>query len=137
MEVGDPGQPPLVPFKQQIAGGGAYPSGDKTVPERDLCMTMVSIDNAKHVLNLRLDGTDTHVKVTTTHNGHIARPYNLRLQGEDPDAKARFTFLAIPVGPGVLNAEGSKQIANVTYVHGPMNSQFPLSATVKWRVTFK
>ena len=137
MEVGDPGQPPLVPFKQQIAGGGAYPSGDKTVPERDLCMTLVSIDNAKHVLNLRLDGTDTHVKVTTTHNGHVARPYNLRLQGEDPDAKARFTFLAIPVGPGVLNAEGSKQIANVTYVHGPMNSQFPLSATVKWRVTFK
>jgi Calx-beta domain-containing protein len=137
MEVGDPGQAPLVPFKQQIAGGGAYPSGDKTVPERDLCMTIVSIDNAKHVLNLRVDGTDTFVKVTTTHNGHVARPYNLRLQGEDAQAKSRFTFFAIPIGASALSAEGTKQIPNVSFVHGPMNSQFPLSAIVKWRVTFK
>jgi hypothetical protein len=126
-----------VPFKQQIAGGGAYPSGDKTVPERDLCMTVVSIDSAKHVLNLRVDGTDAFAKVTTTHNGHVARPYNLRLQGEDPQAKSRFTFFTIPIGASALSAEGTKQIPNVSFVHGPMNSQFPLSATVKWRVTFK
>ncbi|HEU4603113.1 MAG TPA: Calx-beta domain-containing protein [Steroidobacteraceae bacterium] len=137
MEVGDPGQPPLVPFKQQIAGGGEYPSGDKTVPERDLCMTVVSIDNVKHLLNLRIDGTDTHVKVVNTHNGHVARPYNLRLQGEDPQAKTHFTLLSIPIGANALSVDGSKQIPNVSYVHGPMNSQYPLSATVRWRVTFK
>lgn len=136
MEVGDPGQPPLVPFTQQMKGGGPYPSGDKSVPERDLCATLLSFDNQRHVLRLRLDGTDAHVKVITTHNGHSAPPFNLRLQGDAPDAKAKFT-IDVPLAAGALNAEGTKTIQNVSTVTGPMNSKFPLSATVKWRVTMK
>ncbi len=42
MEVGDPGQPPLVPYTETWRGGGAFPSGDKTVPERDLVPDAIS-----------------------------------------------------------------------------------------------
>ena len=137
MEVGDPGQPQLVPFKQQIKGGGAYPSGDKTVPERDLCLTAVAFDNQKHLLHLQIDGSDTHVKVTNSHNGHVAPAYNLRLQGDAADAKSKFTLLDLPIAAGALSNEGAKSIPNVSMASGPDHSVFPLSATVKWRVAMQ
>ncbi|HEY5806540.1 MAG TPA: hypothetical protein VIT67_01150 [Povalibacter sp.] len=137
MEVGDPGQPPLVPFNQQVKGGGAYPSGDKTVPERNLCLTRVSFDNEQHKLHLRLDGTDTHVKVINTHNGHQMPAYNLRLQGDASDAKSKFTFFDLPIPSGAMSSSGSKTLQEISTVTGPMNTRYPLTATVKWQVTMK
>jgi hypothetical protein len=137
MEVGDPGQPPLVPFTQTVKGGGKYPSGDRTVPERNLCETYAVVDNQRHVLHLRVDGSDTFVKVTNVHNGHAMPPYNLRLQGDAADAKAKLTFLDLPVQANALSAEGSKVIANASAMSGPMNSTFPLTATVKWKLQLK
>jgi hypothetical protein len=137
MEVGDPGQPPLVPFTQTVKGGGKYPSGDRTVPERNLCETYAVIDNQRHVLHLSVDGSDTFVKVTNVHNGHVAPPYNLRLQGDAADAKAKLKFMDLPVSANALAAEGSKVIANASTMSGPMNSTFPLTATVKWKLQLK
>lgn len=137
MEVGDPGQPPLVPFTQTVKGGGKYPSGDRTVPERNLCETYAIVDTQRHVLHLRLDGTDTFVKVTNLHNGHAAPPYNLRLQGDGADTKAKFTLLDIPFPANALSAEGTKSLVDVSTVSGPMNSTFPLTATVRWKLRFE
>lgn len=134
MEVGDPGQPPLVPFTQQVRGGGNYPSGDRTVPERDLCLTLLSFDNEKHRLHLRLDGTDAHVKVVNTHNGHSMPAYNLRLQGDEADTKAKFTFFDIPVPADAISAVGTRTLHDVGTVAGPMNTHYPLTATVQWRI---
>ncbi len=119
MEVGDPGQPPLVPFTQQIRGGGAYPSGDRTVPERDLCQTHGIFDNQRHVLHLSLDGADSYVKVTNTHNGPVMPPYNLRLQGDAADAKAKLDLRDVPVPAGATRASGSRVIENASTVGGP------------------
>jgi hypothetical protein len=137
MEVGDPGQPPLVPFTQTIRGGGQYPSADKTVPQRNLCDTYAIIDNQRHVLHLRLDGSDTHVKVTNVHNGHVAPTYNLRLQGDAADAKAKLTFVDLPIAANALASEGTKVIEKASTIGGPMNTTFPLTATVKWNLQFK
>jgi Calx-beta domain len=137
MEVGDPGQPPLVPFTQTVKGGGKYPSGDRTVPERNLCETYAIIDNQRHVLHLRLDGSDAFVKVTNVHNGHTIPPYNLRLQGDAVDAKAKFSLSDLPIPANALAAEGSKVIENASSVGGPMSSTFPLTATVKWKLQMK
>lgn len=134
MEVGDPGQPPLVPFTQTVKGGGNYPTGDRTVPERSLCETYAIIDTQRHVLHLRLDGTDTFVKVTNLHNAHAAPPYNLRLQGDTADAKSKFTLPDIPFPANALAAEGSKTLVDVSTASGPMNSTFPLTATVRWKL---
>jgi hypothetical protein len=141
MEVGDPGQPPLVPFTQTIRGGGAFPSGDKTVPERDLCETAVTFDFDKHVFHLRLDGSDSNVKVLNTHNGHQMPRYNLPLQDYDGSgaAKAHFTFFDVPL-PAEANTKGlsgSRVIENFNVTGGPDHSTFPLRATVKWQVTFQ
>jgi hypothetical protein len=137
MEVGDPGQPPLVPFTQTVKGGGNFPSGDRTVPERNLCETYAVLDNQRHVLHLRVDGSDSFVKVTNVHNGHAMPAYNLRLQGDSADAKAKLTFFDLPVPANALAAEGSKVIANASTMSGPMNSSFPLTATVKWKLQLK
>ena len=137
MEVGDPGQPPLVPFTQTVKGGGNYPSGDRTVPERNLCETYAVLDNQRHVLHLRVDGSDSFVKVTNVHNGHAMPAYNLRLQGDAADAKAKLTFFDLPVPANALAAEGSKVVANASTMSGPMNSSFPLTATVKWKLQLK
>jgi len=137
MEVGDPGQPPLVPFTQTVKGGGKYPSGDRSVPERDLCQTYAILDTQRHVLHLRLDGTDTFVKVTSIHNGHTAPTYNLRLQGDSADVKSKFTFFDLPFPANALAAEGSKVLADVSIVSGPMSSTFPLTATVRWKLRFE
>ena len=137
MQVGDPGEPPLVPFTQTIKGGGKFPSGDRTVPERDLCKTYAIIDNQRHVLQLRVDGSDSHVKVTNVRNGHVAPPYNLLLQGDAADAKAKLTFVDLPIAANALSTEGSKVIENASTISGPMNSAFPLTATVKWKLQMK
>jgi len=137
MEVGDPGQPPLVPFTQIVKGGGKYPSGDRSVPERNLCETYAIIDTQRNVLHLRIDGSDTFVKVTNVHNGHAAPPYNLRLQGDAADVKAKFTLLDLPMPANLLVAEGSKALVDVSHVSGPMNSTFPLTATVRWKLRFE
>lgn len=137
MEVGDPGQPPLVPFTQTVKGGGKYPSGDRTVPERNLCDTYALIDSQRHVLHLKLDGSDSFVKVTNVHNGHIAPPYNLKLQGDAADAKAKLTFFDLPIPANTLAVEGSKVIEGASMMSGPMNSTFPLTAAVKWKLQLK
>ena len=134
-EVGDPGQPPLVPFVQTIKGGGAFPSGDKTVPERDLCEAAVTFDFQKHVLHLVIDGSDAHVKVTNVHNGFTAPRYNLRLQGDDADVKAKLRFFDIPMPAGAKSVEGSRVVKDFSHVSGPDHSSFPLHATVQWKVT--
>ena len=138
MEVGDPGQPPLIPFVQTVKGGGAFPSGDKTVPERDLCESAVTFDLDKHVFHLRIDGSDAHVKVTNVHNGFTAPTYNLRLHGDDAD-KARLTFFDVPMPASAETAgiEGTRFIKDFGYASGPGGSSFPLQATVKWKVTMQ
>lgn len=139
MQVGDPGQPPLVPFHQTIKGGGLFPSGDKTVPERDLCMTRVSLDFDKHVFHVILDGSDSNVKIVDTNNGHSMPPGNLPLQGYDNGgAKAKLTWYDVPLqmSAGGHGFEGSRVIENFNTVSGHMSTTtFPLRATVKYRLT--
>jgi hypothetical protein len=140
MEVGDPGQPPLVPFTETIRGGGPFPSGDKTVTERDLCLTKVSLDFEKHVLHMSLDGTDSNVKVSLVHNGHAAPPVTLPLQGYDNGAaKAKLTWFDVPLATNTQAnvIEGTRTIGGFNTVSGPMNSTFPLRATVSYRVTLQ
>jgi hypothetical protein len=135
-EVGDPGQPPLVPFVQTFKGGGAFPSGDKTVPERDLCETMMTLDYQKHVFYLRIDGSDAFVKVHSVHNGlEPGPPYNLQLQGNAAGAKAKLTFFDVPMAADAKVVEGSRVIENFSQMGGPDHSVFPLRATVKWKLT--
>ncbi|MEO7775863.1 MAG: hypothetical protein ABIT36_03370 [Steroidobacteraceae bacterium] len=133
MEVGDPGQPPLVPFTQTIRGGGGYPSGDKTVPERNLCLTRVTFDAGRQLLTLLVAGSDAHVRVISTRNGHKQPAYNLRLQGDAADARSQFEF-DVPIPIDALKAEGTKNLGKVSTVRGPDDMAHPLSATVKWRV---
>jgi hypothetical protein len=138
MEVGDPGMPPLVPFTHVNKGGGPFPSGDKTVPERDLCESAVSFDYEKNVFHLRIDGSDAHVKVRSFHNGREpGHPYNVRLQGEDQatSVKSKLTLFDQPMAANATGIEGHRVIENFSYVRGPENSQYPMSATVRWKVT--
>jgi hypothetical protein len=138
MEVGDPGMPPLVPFTHVNRGGGPFPSGDKTVPERDLCATGVAFDYEKNVFHLRIDGSDAHVKVRSFHNGREpGHPFNVSLQGDDVagSVKAKLTFLDEPMAAGAKGIEGHRVIENFGFVRGPDNMKYPLSATVKWKVT--
>ena len=143
MAEGDPGQPSLVPFTKFNRGGGAFPSGDKTVPERDLCQTMISVDTEKKVFHLRLDGSDSNVKIRTILNGReMGHPYNLPLQGYDGNgsAKAKLTFFDLPLpvnasASGVI--EGTRVIDAFNTVNGPDHSAFPLRATVKWHLAVK
>jgi hypothetical protein len=140
MEVGDPGMPPLVPFTHVNKGGGPFPSGDKTVPERDLCQSAVSFDYEKNVFHLRIDGSDAHVKVRSFHNGREpGHPYNVRLQGDDTvsGVKSKLTFLDQPMAANAMGIEGNRVIENFSFVRGPENSQYPVSATVRWKVTLQ
>lgn len=135
MEVGDPGQPPLVPYIQTIKGGGPFPSGDKTVRESTLCQTLVSFDLDKHVYHLRIEGSDSSVKTQTVHNGHVAPPLTLPLTGYDNgEAKAKLTFFDLPLPGTGSAAEGSRILENFSVVNGTHSSQFPLRATVTWRI---
>jgi len=135
MEVGDPGQPPLVPYVQTIKGGGPFPSGDKTVRESTLCQTLVSFDLDKHVYHLRIDGSDSSVKTQTVHNGHVAPPMALPLTGYDNgEAKAKLTFFDLPLPVDGTAAEGSRILENFSEVNGTHGSQFPLRATIRWRI---
>jgi hypothetical protein len=139
MEVGDPGQPPLVPFTETIKGGGVFPSGDKTVPERDLCLTKVTLDFEKHVFHMSLDGSDSNVKVINVHNGHAARPMNLPLQGYDSNgaAKAKLTWFDMPMGAGNPNTiAATRTFEAFNTVSGPMQgATFPLTARIEYRLT--
>ncbi|MEJ1963231.1 MAG: hypothetical protein WDO56_17405 [Gammaproteobacteria bacterium] len=137
-EVGDPGQPPLVPYTETWQGGGHFPSGDKTVPERDLCLTRVTFDNDKHVAHILIDGSDSHIKTRVMHNGFDPnRPFNERMQGEDLNgpAKAKLSFFDVPVAAGAKSVELNRVIENFSQVTGKGNTKIPLRATVKWRVT--
>jgi len=137
MAVGDPGMPPLVPFTRTIKGGGDFPSGDKTVTERDLCEAIVAIDNDKHVMHLSIDGTDSTVKVKDQTNDLAPLSYNLPLQGYVVNAsvKKQLTFTDLPLSSGGNMFEGNKVIEQFNTVDGPDHSAFPLRATVEWQVT--
>jgi hypothetical protein len=137
MAVGDPGQPPLIPFTQTWQGGGPFPSGDKTVPERDLCFTQVALDYEKHVFHMILDGSDSHVKVTDTVNGHSAPPYNALLHGDQSsEAKAKMTWYDMPMANGAPNViAGTRTFENFNLESTPKSVKFPLTARVEYRLT--
>jgi hypothetical protein len=139
MEVGDPGQPPLVPYTETWKGGGAFPSGDKTVPERDLCMTRFALDTDKHLVHIVIDGSDSHVKTQVTHNAFKAVPFNLRLQGDDLNgsAKEKLSFYDVPVPAGAKSFDFARTIENFSQVMGKGKTQVPLRATVKWHVELR
>ena len=139
MEVGDPGQPALVPYTETWKGGGVFPSGDKTVPERDLCETRFALDTDRHVVHVIIDGSDSHVKTQITHNGFQPRPINVRFQGEDLNgsAKAKLRFFDIPVTGGAKSFDFTRSIEDFSQVTGKGNTRIPLRATVKWRVTMQ
>lgn len=135
-EVGDPGQPPLVPFVETVKGGGSFPSGDKTVSERDLCQTLISFDYDKHVYHLRIDGSDSFVKTLNVHNGHAAPAAALPLAGYDNgQSKPKLTFFDLPLPANATGVEGTRVLENFSVVSGTQRSQFPLRATVRWRIT--
>ncbi len=135
-EVGDPGQPPLVPYIETVKGGGPFLSGDKAVKESTLCQTLVAFDLDKHVYHLHIDGSDSFVKTLNVHNGHIARPTALPLTGYDNgEAKAKLTFLDLPLPAAGAGAEGSRVLENFSMVNGTHGSRFALRATVTWRIT--
>jgi len=137
MEVGDPGQPPLVPYTETWRGGGAFPSGDKTVPERDLCLTRVTFDDEKHVLHVLIDGSDSHVKTHIVHNGHESPAVNVRLQGEDEvgATKAKLTFFDVPLLKPGRDVHFTRTIEGFSAVVGRGNTRVPMRATVNVRVT--
>jgi len=138
MEVGDPGQPPLVPYTETWREiHRTFPSGDKTVPERDLCLTRFALDTDKHVVHIVIDGSDSHVKTQITHNAFKAVPINVRFQGDDLDgsAKAKLSFFDVPVAAGAKSFELTRSIEHFSQVTGKGNTRIPLRATVKWRVT--
>jgi hypothetical protein len=139
MEVGDPGQPPLVPYTETWSGGGPFPSGDKTVPERDLCLTRVTFDDEKHVMHVLIDGSDSHVKTHIVHNGlEPGRPINVRFQGNDLGAtKAKLTFFDVPIPAGARSYEFARTIEGFSEVVGRGEMHIPLRASVKVRVTAK
>jgi hypothetical protein len=140
MEVGDPGQPPLVPYTETWREiHRPFPSGDKTVPERDLCLTRFALDTEKHVVHIAIDGSDSHVKTQITHNAFKAVPINVRFQGDDLEspAKAKLTFFDVPVAAGAKSFEFTRPIENFSQVTGKGNTRIPLRATVKWRVTMQ
>ncbi|MEJ0038276.1 MAG: hypothetical protein WDO68_19715 [Gammaproteobacteria bacterium] len=139
MEVGDPGQPPLVPYTETWRGGGAFPSGDKTVPERDLCLARFVLDTEKHVAHIIIDGSDSHVKTQITHNSFKAVPINVRFQGDDLDAsaKAKLSFFDVPVPAGAKTFDFTRSIENFSQATGKGNTHVPLRATVKWHVTMQ
>ena len=138
MEVGDPGQPPLVPYTETWREiHRTFPSGDKTVPERDLCLTRFALDTEKHVVHIVIDGSDSHVKTQITHNAFRAVPINVRFQGDDLEgsAKAKLSFFDVPVAAGAKSFDFTRSIENFSQVTGKGNTRIPLRATVKWRVT--
>jgi hypothetical protein len=136
MEVGDPGQPPLVPYTETRKGGGVFPSGDRTVPERDLCETRFALDTDKHVAHIIIDGSDSHVKIQINHNGFQPPPGNESFEGEyDAGSKAKLRFFDVPVPAGAKSFEFSRTIEHFSEVVGRGNTKVPLRATVKWRVT--
>jgi hypothetical protein len=139
MEVGDPGQPPLVPYTETWKGGGNFPSGDKTVPERDLCQTRFALDRDKNVVHIVIDGSDSHVKTQVVHNSFKAVPFNSRFQGDDLNgsAKAKLSFYDVPVATGAKSFEFVRTIENFSQVMGKGKTPVPLRATVKWRVTLQ
>jgi hypothetical protein len=140
MEVGDPGQPPLVPYTETWREiHRTFPSGDKTVPERDLCLTRFALDTEKHVVHIVIDGSDSHVKTQITHNAFKAVPVNVRFQGDDLNgsAKAKLSFFDVPVAAGAKSFEFARSIENFSQVTGKGNTRVPLRATVKWRVTMQ
>jgi len=140
MEVGDPGQPPLVPYTETWREiHRTFPSGDKTVPERDLCLTRFALDTDKHVVHIVIDGSDSHVKTQITHNAFKAVPINVRFQGDDLDgsAKAKLSFFDVPVAAGAKSFELTRSIEHFSQVTGKGNTRIPLRATVKWRVTMQ
>lgn len=136
------GEGALVPFRREMRGGGVFPSGDRTVPERDLCLTTVSIDYARKVFHIRVDGSDSNVKVRAFRDGtEDGTAFNLPLQGYDYDGsvKAKLIFFDVPLpaadaGKGA-KIEGSRVIERFNPVGAPDGSTFPLRATVTWRLT--
>ena len=139
MEVGDPGQPPLVPYTETWKAAGVFPSGDKTVPERDLCMTRFALDTEKNVVHIVIDGSDSHAKTQITHNGFQSRPINVRFQADDLNgsAKEKLSFFDVPVAKGARSFDFARTIENFSQVTGKGNTRIPLRATVKWRVTLQ
>jgi hypothetical protein len=134
-EEGDPGQPPIIPYLETWKGGGPFPSGDKTVPERDLCMTRLAFDTDNHLVHITIDGSDAHVRTHVVHNGFEGNPVNVRIEGDVP--KAKLTFFDVPVPAGATSFEFSRVIENFSEVTGKGYSKVPLRATVKWRVTMQ
>jgi hypothetical protein len=140
MEVGDPGQPPLVPYTETWREiHRTFPSGDKTVPERDLCLTRFALDTEKHVVHIVIDGSDSHVKTQITHNAFKAVPINVRFQGDDLEgsAKAKLSFFDVPVAAGAKSFDFTRSIENFSQVTGKGNTRIPLRAKVKWHVTMQ
>jgi hypothetical protein len=64
-------------------------------------------------------------------------PYNPRLQGDAAVAKATLLFNDLPVLANALSIECSRFIANARTVSGPMNSTFPFTMTVMWKIQIK
>lgn len=138
METGDPGQPPLVPVELVLRGGGNFPSGDKTVPERDLCEAMIALDLEKNVYHLRIDGSDSHVKVRSVLNGReIPAAHNVQLQGGGGNVKAKLFLTDLPLTPNAKVLEGRRVIENFSTTTGRGGSRVPLTAVVKWKITLQ
>jgi hypothetical protein len=93
------------------------------------------------VFHLRLDGSDSNVKVVNIHNAHQMPRYNLPLQDYDGSgaAKAKLAFFDVPLPADAdkKGLSGTRTIENFNVTGGPDHSTFPLRATVKWQVTFQ
>jgi hypothetical protein len=125
----------LVPFNETVTGGGDYPSLDPTVTEYDLCTTLAVFDTKKQVYYLRMEGADTNVRVINRHNGIPIPEYNDRIYGQDGDFRAKLVFFDLPIAGDGTNIEGSKLYENFNEVKRSDVTNFPIDATIKWKIT--
>jgi hypothetical protein len=100
-------------------------------------LTQVALDYEKHVFHMILDGTDSHVKVTDTVNGHAAPPYNALLHGDQSsEAKAKMTWYDMPMAAGSPNViAGTRTFESFNTETTSKNVKFPLTARVEYRLT--
>lgn len=132
-ELNDSAQ--LVPFVETIIGGGDYPSLDKTVPEYDLCGVLTVFDTKKKLYYLRMEGADTNVRVISRHNGIPIPEYNEQVYGQSGDFRSKLIFTDQPITGDGTSVEGTKIYENFNEIAKTDPNNFPLRATIKWKVS--
>jgi hypothetical protein len=128
--VGDPGQPPLVPYTADYLYKGAI--------EGNYCNVRVSIDLEQKRIHLHLGGAlHAGVKTVKKINGHQFEQF-ISLEGNSTaikDLRRLLTFYDLPVTGSTRDISGRQEISPVGFEHNATKEgDFPITATIQWRV---